>query len=82
MDMIGIVYSAMSTVEMPTLERCSNLTIYPECVQPHWPAISKNVANAISFVICMLVQSLSQRAGQASLRPVSPQRRKLCRLAM
>lgn len=55
--MIGIVYSAMSTVEMPTLERYSNLTIYPECVHPHWqPAMSKKNARAMSFVTCMPIQ--------------------------
>ena len=81
MDMIGIVYSAMSTVEMPTLERCSNLTIYPECIQPHWqPASSKNASGKI-FVICMPAPQLSRRAGQASPRPVSPRRRTLCRRA-
>ena len=69
--MIGIVYSAMSTVEMPTLERCSNLTIYPECVQPHWPASSKKAASAMNFIICMPAPLLSRRAGQASPRCVS-----------
>ena len=63
MDMIGIVYSAISTVEMPTLERCSNLTIYPECVQPHWHARSKKAASTISFVICMLAPLPSRREG-------------------
>ena len=38
------------------------------------PAMNKKAASAKSFVICMLAQSLSRRAGQASLRCVSSHR--------
>ena len=82
MDMIGIVYSAISTVEMPTLERCSNLTIYPECVQPHWPAASARSDSAIILVTCMPAPPLSRRAGLASLQLALPLRLKLYRQAM
>ena len=79
--MIGMVYSAISTVEMPTLERCSNLTIYPECVQPHWPARSKKAARAKIFVICMRAQPLSRRVELASLQLALSLRQKLCHQA-